>query len=212
MLRYIRSLLCTATNVTSHERFLGFQRHSAVGIAVPSWLSSPGPILVKQHVCSSKYESLVEEADLIHATPSYAHVRFRNGHETKVSLRDVAPLADRDSLIEELDHVFGDIDENESSSEDEVAPDSPNAQSTSESSITSTPHEDQVQVGSPRPSLDTRNRGEFPLPFQNENEFRNGPTTSRDTTSPEPVLLPRLTQVRRAPDRLMYYSISIELY
>ena len=114
-------------------------------------------------------------------------------------------MADRDSLIEESDHVFGDIDENESSSEDEVAPDSPNAQSTSESSTTSTSNEDQVQVGLPRPSLDTRNSGEFPLPSQLENDFWNGPTTSRDTTSPEPVPLRRSTRVIRAPDRLMYY-------
>ena len=85
----------------------------------------------------------------------YAHVRFRNGHETKLSFRDVAPLADRDSLIDESNYVFGDFDENESSSEDKVAPDSPNAQSTSESLTTSTLHEDQVQGGSLRLSLDT---------------------------------------------------------
>ena len=147
----------------------------------------------------------MEEADLIHATLTYAHVRFRNGHETKVSLRDVAPLADRDSLIEKSDHVFGDIDENESSSEDEVAPDSPNAQSSSESSTTSTSNEDQVQVGSPGPSIDTRNSDKFPIPSQHENDFRSGPTASSDTTPPEPLPLRRSTRVRRAPDRLMYH-------
>ena len=204
VLHSICSLLCTATTVTPHQRFLGFQRRSAVGIAVPSWLSSPGLILVKRHVRGSKYEPLVEEADQIHATSSYTHVRFRNGHETKVSLRDVAPLADRDSLIEESDHVFWDIDENESSTEDEVAPDRPNAQSTSESSTTSTRHEDQVQVGSPRPSLDTRNRAKFPLPSRHEIDIQNGPTISSDTTSPEPVPLRRSTRVKRAPDSLMY--------
>ena len=204
MLHSICSLLCTATNVTPHQRFLGFQRRSAVGIAVPSWLSSPGLILVKRHVRGSKYEPLAEEADQIHATSSYTHVRFWNERETKVSLRDVAPLADRDSLIEESDHVFGDIDENERSTEDEVAPGRLNAQSTSESSTTSTRHEDQVQVGSPRPSLDTQNRGKFPLPCRHEIDFQNGPTISSDTTSPEPVPLRRSTGVRRAPDSLMY--------
>ena len=83
VLHSIRSLLCTATNVTPHERFLRFQRRSAVGIAVPSWLSSPGPILVKLHVRGSKYEPLVEEAD--NPCHSQFHVRFQNGHETKVS-------------------------------------------------------------------------------------------------------------------------------
>ena len=97
-LHSIRSLLCTTTNSTPRERFFGFQCRSAVGISVPSWLTTPGPILVKRHSRTSKYEPLVEEADLTHATPSYAHVRYRNGNETKVSLNDIALLANRQSL------------------------------------------------------------------------------------------------------------------
>ena len=72
VLHSIRSLLCTSTNTTPLERFLGFQRHSAVGVSVPSWLASPEPVLVKRHVCASKYDPSVEEAELIHAAPSYA--------------------------------------------------------------------------------------------------------------------------------------------
>lgn len=35
----IRSLLCTATNATPHERFLSFQRRSSAGTLLLSWLS-----------------------------------------------------------------------------------------------------------------------------------------------------------------------------
>jgi len=34
---------------------------------------------------------MVEEVDLVHATPSYARVRFPTGRENTVSLRDIAP-------------------------------------------------------------------------------------------------------------------------
>ena len=32
----VRSLSCTATNITPHERFLGFERRSLLGRALPS--------------------------------------------------------------------------------------------------------------------------------------------------------------------------------
>ena len=92
VLHSVRSLLCIATNATSHERFLNFQRRSVLGISVPSWLTFPETVLVQRHARSSKYEPLVEKVDLIHATPQYAHVRYKDGRETSVSLRDVAPI------------------------------------------------------------------------------------------------------------------------
>ena len=45
------------------------QRKSATEQAVPSQLSEPGKIFVKKHVQKSKYNSLVEEAELLHANP-----------------------------------------------------------------------------------------------------------------------------------------------
>jgi len=44
-----------------------------------------------RQVNPSKYDPVVEEIDLVHATPSYARVRFPTGRETTVSLRDIAP-------------------------------------------------------------------------------------------------------------------------
>ena len=64
-LHSIRSLLCTATNTTPHERFLNFQRRSALGTSVSTWLCNPDRILVKRHNRASKYEPLVNEAELM---------------------------------------------------------------------------------------------------------------------------------------------------
>ena len=55
----VRSLLCTATNSTAHERLFTYQRQSTNGHYLPSWLTTPGPIVVKQHVQHSKYEPTV---------------------------------------------------------------------------------------------------------------------------------------------------------
>ena len=85
VLHSVRSLLCTTTNTTPHERFLNFQRRSVLGISVPSWFSSTRTVLDRRHHRQNKYDPLVEEADLIHVTPQYGHVRFRNGRETTVS-------------------------------------------------------------------------------------------------------------------------------
>ena len=87
----IRSLLCTATNQTPHERMFNYKSKSSFGTSVPTWLSAPGLIYLKRHVRSSKYDPLVEEVDLVHTVPNYAVVRMPSGRETTVSFRDVAP-------------------------------------------------------------------------------------------------------------------------
>ena len=91
-LHSIRSLLCTSTNATPHERLFNYQRRSTSGTSVPSWLNTPGPVLLKKHVRNSKYDPLVDEAELIEANPQYAHVRLQDGCEKTVSLRDLAPF------------------------------------------------------------------------------------------------------------------------
>ena len=98
VLHSIRSLLCTATNTTFHERFLTFNHRSTLGTSVPSWLSSPGPVLLKRHVRTSKYDPLVDKVELIQASPSHAHVRLQNGREVTVSLRDMAPFGEKEIL------------------------------------------------------------------------------------------------------------------
>ena len=53
----------------------------------------------------SKNEPLVDEVELVHATPNYARVRLPSVRETPVSLRDVAPSGSRhhaDPLLSDL--------------------------------------------------------------------------------------------------------------
>ena len=45
-----RSRLCTTTNETTHERFLGFSRKPMIGKSIPNWLMNPGPVLLRKHV------------------------------------------------------------------------------------------------------------------------------------------------------------------
>ena len=93
-LHSIRSLLCTATNCTPHERFFSFNRKTCNGTTLPTWLTTPGPILLKRHARKSKYEPLVEEAELIDANSNYGRVKLQNGIEKNVSLRDLAPIGE----------------------------------------------------------------------------------------------------------------------
>ena len=60
---------CTATNCTPHECFFNYQRRSACGESIPSWLAEPGPVLMKRNVRHSKYESLTDEVELLEANP-----------------------------------------------------------------------------------------------------------------------------------------------
>ena len=111
VLHSIRSLFCTRTNVTPHERFLGFDRRFMLGISTPSWLSCPGPVLLKRHVRSSTYDPYVDEVELIHAIPSYARVRMQSGREATMSLRDIAPVGEkRVDINETVDNANGVFD------------------------------------------------------------------------------------------------------
>ena len=71
VLHSLRSLLCTATNETPHERFFGFSRRSSAGASIPTWISTPGPVYIKREVCTSKMDPLVDEVELLQAKPHY---------------------------------------------------------------------------------------------------------------------------------------------
>ena len=98
-LNSIRSLLCTATNQTPHERIFNYSRKTGSGNSLPPWLQEkPEHVLVKNHTRSSKLELPVVKAELIHANPQYAHVRLPSGTETTVSLREVAPCPESEKV------------------------------------------------------------------------------------------------------------------
>ena len=96
-LHSIRTLLCTALNETLHERMFNFQRRSTTGSSIPSWLATPGPVLLKRYVRKSKFDPLVDEVELIEANPNYAHIRFSDGREDTVALKHLAPKNDHEA-------------------------------------------------------------------------------------------------------------------
>ncbi|CAB0003003.1 unnamed protein product [Nesidiocoris tenuis] len=97
-LHSIRSLLCTATNNTPHERMFSHVRRSSSGCSLPSWLCQPGnKVYMKRHVRNSKYDPAVDEVDLIEVNPEYAFVKLPDGRETTVSLKHLAPSGVRAS-------------------------------------------------------------------------------------------------------------------
>ena len=56
-----------------------------------SWLMQPGTVLMKRNVRRSKYEPLVDEVGLVEMNPHYAHVKFPDGREATVSMKQLAP-------------------------------------------------------------------------------------------------------------------------
>ena len=89
-LHAICSLLCVVTNVTPHQRFFSYQRRSSTGNLLPSWLTNSRKAYVKRFVRLSKNDPLVDEVELIHINPTYANIRYCNGREATVSIRDLA--------------------------------------------------------------------------------------------------------------------------
>ena len=87
----IRSLLSTATNTTPHERFFGFQRRSPCGSSLPTWLSAPCNVMLRRFVRNSKNDPLVDEVELTSVNLAYAHIRYPDGRESTVSLKDLSP-------------------------------------------------------------------------------------------------------------------------
>lgn len=59
---------------------------------------------MKKPVRRNRYESLVEEVQLLEANPDYSHIQLPDGRETTVSNRYLAPSGERrveDSLQEQ---------------------------------------------------------------------------------------------------------------
>ena len=114
-----RSLLCTSTNSTPHERFFGFERRSMLGKSLSSWLLQKGPVLLRRFV-QNKDEPLVDEVDLLDANPSFAHIRFPDGRENTVSTTDLAPCP-RLTVIEPSSELSNDLPANGATAEVENA-------------------------------------------------------------------------------------------
>ena len=92
-LHAIRSLICTSTRETPHERMFRFDRRSTSGPGVPKWLTEAegSEIWVRNFRRAAKSEPRVKPANLIEAFPPYARVEFPDSRVDTVSLDDVAP-------------------------------------------------------------------------------------------------------------------------
>ena len=70
--------------------------------------------------------SLVDEVELVEANPHYAHIKFPNGREDTVSIRDLAPIGQELSGEPQTDHVptveVPPTDEPTSDQEEQLAP------------------------------------------------------------------------------------------
>jgi transposase InsO family protein len=108
VLHSLRSLLCTATNCSPHERFFQFSRKSVLGPSLPSWLLEAKSVLVRRHIRSSKNDPLVDLAKVVEVNPNYVVVQLPNGRETSVSLRDVAPAVEHEDVSPAVEHDCSD--------------------------------------------------------------------------------------------------------
>ena len=115
--------------------FFTFSRQAPTGKSLPAWLSNPGPVLLRKFVRSHKNANLVETVDLQYVNPMYARVRFADGHERNVSLRDLAPCPSVDGV------------HNENRVNCDVSPDDHGPTENSESS--SSPNNDENDIENP---------------------------------------------------------------
>ena len=58
---------------------------------MPTWLSTLGTVLLRQHNRQNKYDQLVEEVGILDANPEYTCVKYANGRKCTVSFWDLAP-------------------------------------------------------------------------------------------------------------------------
>ena len=193
-LHSIRSLLCTATNQTPHERLFSFPRKSSNGYSLPSWLSQPGPVFVRKFVRTSKSDSLVEPASLINATPHYARVQYGDGREATVSTKDLAP-----SYEERLPTPADDHHQSNYQAPPYGTRTSP-VTSSGQRDERSEPEVHHVQQAAQDRSLTT------PLPPSNPggSKIDGHPSSLPSGTSPKQEPLRRSTRIKKPVDRLGY--------
>lgn len=195
VLHSIRSLLCTATNQTPHERLFSFPRKSFSGYSLPSWLATPGPVLLRKFIRNSKSDPLVEEVDLERATPNYAHIRHPDGRRSTVSTRDLAPTPKKQTTMQEN---FNETRRTEKTSGPEpVSTEDGDGRTATPDACY--PASDDTRLPDTRKSESPETSEARPEPLRkNFNET----TRTEETSEARPEPLRRSTRVRKAPDRL----------
>ena len=77
-------LLSVLRQMLPHEQIFSHPRRSFNVCSMPTWLTKTGPVLLKKHFRTSKYDPLVE-VYLTESNPEYAYVRLPHCWETTVS-------------------------------------------------------------------------------------------------------------------------------
>lgn len=114
-LHSIRSLLCTATHCTPHERMFTHTRRSSNGVSIPTWLTESEHVLMRKFNRANKYQPVVEEVTILHVNPDYSYVRLADGRESTVANRHLAPLGQDGQIVQETPDI---LNETRESSED----------------------------------------------------------------------------------------------
>nr|XP_039262013.1 uncharacterized protein LOC120338143 [Styela clava] len=181
-----RSLLCTATNATPHERLFNFARRSTTGYAVPTWLTNSKIVLLKRQIRRNKSDPYVDEVELLDANRHYAHIRYSDGKTSTVSTKHLAPCGDGTS--------FG--SENNGSSSDNQHSQLPVKQA-------DTADSDYVpKISHPVINQSEIQEGEEKSNIPGDDEKREtSPMKKIDTPAPR-----RSTREKRPIDRLHYYE------
>lgn len=65
-----------------YKYLLRFQKKLDNGTSLSSWLSSPGTVYMICNVYLTKYETLLDEVELVKDNPNSANIRLPNGTET----------------------------------------------------------------------------------------------------------------------------------
>ena len=61
------------------------------GMSLLSWLTTSGNGMLRRYVRHTNNDPLVDEVELTDINPTYAHIRYPDGRESTVSLRDLSP-------------------------------------------------------------------------------------------------------------------------
>ncbi|XP_003366844.1 conserved hypothetical protein [Trichinella spiralis] len=91
-LHLLRRLLSTATNATPHERLFGSSSRTPTDTSLPTWLTTPGMVLIRRLSQTNKRNLLVEELELLeHLAPAGGKCVAEDGNPDETQVGTGAP-------------------------------------------------------------------------------------------------------------------------
>ncbi len=135
VLASIRTLICTATKETPHDRFFNFQRRTPTKYTIPHWMAPGNPVYVK-NVVRNKDDPLVHPAQVVEViNDQFIKVANRKGvvdtiSSSKVSRGSIVPnprrpLQEGECPGEDNDPFGSDASQHAPVNDTEIIPDIP---------------------------------------------------------------------------------------